>query len=137
VSYEADISGETYGDIDKEKHSGGTVLGIVPGPEFHEYIGEYRHSKSAYPDGVPTREKKECDADEEGIENEKYYETIPSDEFFHLISEIVEKEAIKKQMKHSAMEKLVEEELYHQFSVESLYDEKRIHPVDEHTIQKK
>lgn len=117
MSDQADVSGESYRDIDEKEYSGGTVFRIIPGSELQEYIGEYRHGETAYPDSVPFCEKKKGNADEEGIEQKEKNETASAYKALDLVSENIEEQAIEKEMEDSAVKKLIKEELDDDFDV--------------------
>lgn len=121
MPHKTDIAGETYGDIDEEEYSRGTVFRVMSGTKFQEYIGKYCHRETTYPDGVSAREKEERDPDEDSIEDKEEDKPAPSYESLHLIPENIEEKTVGEKVKCSAVEKLVEEKLNSDLEIESLH----------------
>lgn len=134
---EADISGKSYGDIDEEEYPCRAVFWVFSCSEFQKYIGEYCHSKPAYPDSVSTREEEEGNADKEGVQEKEEDKPVPSDKSFHLVSEEVEEKAIGKEVKNPSMKELIEEKLDDKPFVRSPSEEKCIHTIHEDILSKK
>lgn len=129
MSDEADISGKTYNYIYEEKNPGTPIFGIVSAPQFEEYVGKYRHSKSADPDGIPFREKKERYTDEKSVEYKEEDEFFPPEEGLHLIPEDREEKTVHKEVKKTAMEELIEEKLDGNTEIIPLQEKEIIHPI--------
>lgn len=136
VTDEADIAGESDGDIDEEEHHGTAVFGVVAGLEFEGDVGEDRHGESTDPDGIRTREEEESYPDEDGIAEEKEDIFGSSDQWFDLISEYKEEETVHDEVEDATVEELVEEKLNYNACIIPLHQEEWVHPIIQDRRQK-
>lgn len=136
VTDEADIAGESDGDIDEEEHHGTAVFRIVAGLEFECDIGEDRHGESADSDRIRTREEEEGYPDEDRIAEKKESIFTPSNEGFDLIPEYKEEKTVHDEVEDATVKKLVQEELENDTEIVSLYQEEWVHPVVQDRRQK-
>jgi len=136
VTDEADIAGESDGDIDEEEYHRAAVFWIVVGLELEGDVGEDRHGESADPDRIRTCKEEESYPDEDRIADEEEDIFASSDEWFDLVPEYEEKEAVHDEVENASVEELVEEELDCNTEIVSLHPEEWMHPVIQDRRQK-
>lgn len=137
MPHQADVPGESYGDVYEQEYPCRSVLWVMPGTEFQENVREYRHREATDPDSGSAREKEQRDPNEDGVEDKEKHEPVPSYKRLHLIPENVEEKTIGEEMEGSAVEELIEEKLDSDLKIESLYKEEWIHPVGKNIAHKK